>query len=1077
MSRSSRNVYMRPTQEQAEIAETTAFGIIPVKRPRRRLRAAKDDEFNNALIPKLASKRLGGGQEQRRYHQNGRQPAPRRLHGPPEHQSPRRDDFYQERQQGYPERYERDSGYQQHQERDLEYPWEDHRDHDYREIQKRGSWYSGHQQRDEGHQRRYEAQQQPRQRRPAAAEPGTKAVGSRRKNLPKFKPTQGITYEEEVPEEPEDADYTRKLFFYDLSAKIKPKHLKGYFSKFGLVEGLEFSFRQIGEDSEAEDAIEGDLGAGWGVITCSKEPKMMKRILEKEHVVKGYKFKVAPFLGQEQLLKFMEASKKGLVCVERLPNYFHEKMLSDVFRRFGDIEEAYCVFGRQADRRWKTGYVVYADKQALEKLPVEGVKYGKNRFFRWITVSSQLQSINSESNNSSEASKDLEKHNKFLKKTLALQAHILPELINSGVKPLPPKVLEQRVATPRSLMKAKLKKLKQKSLIMPPPFMPSYPDMMDPMGQGQLPFAAEGPIPPLGLARHHSLAQPLGMAAPQLFGQQPLDSGAELLGAPEYGLSKPVGLGGDVLLPILGGQAPGEVLDDEQVLEDENLKKRIERRKKGTPPPRRSRVDTEKYKKPMMQPASDLVGLEMQIRFLKDANVNVMPKEPDGAGNGAGVSKFKLKMAKKMEERKRKMQQKETENQQIRAKNDQNQPSRGAQLRQMRGMSMVAGRIHTNHSLQPARGGPKNLPPAFLRQILEANRAYHQQSEAPGQPLPQENSSNRNHILMGKGEKRRVYYELNNSQGPQQGLQDLGISHEVVKKMSAMELRRKKKEYLEWIRWSTVNPTRLYYHEMLEFYTTKEDNHEKSNVELKKSKKPNKSALIHMWRNGLVEGEKRSRHPQQKTAKARVSTDEAEKAFWGGYDARRQEGQQGLLKTPRDHENGFRGHGNGLRGAESGFKRNERNGDFIKKSGLQYDYKTAGSYNQLNGEHVDGRNSQNMPRSDKKKAYVAQPSFTITSEKKDFNVFANTKRSVSRRIQHNTLRKHNFKLPKRSKKAGNEQSRIGTHHAKMDSNQQAGQQNRGNQRQGNGNRGPRKPKRGNFVNRARAAAELKKPYC
>jgi len=156
-----------------------------------------------------------------------------------------------------------------------------------------------------------------------------------------------------------------EIFLGSLPPKIGLEDIRQHFSAFGRV-------LKIRVDSQHLTNISNPLTNA--IIECSSE-KMMKKILQITHSIKGAGIKVSKSMNSAELAEYVERSKKCRIYIKRLPCKFENDTLKTFCEQYGPVKTAYCVVGTRSVKNFKYGYVFFENPEIVQKLPAEGLIY------------------------------------------------------------------------------------------------------------------------------------------------------------------------------------------------------------------------------------------------------------------------------------------------------------------------------------------------------------------------------------------------------------------------------------------------------------------------------------------------------------------------------------------------------------------------------------------------------------------------------------------------------------------------------------------------------------------------------
>jgi RNA recognition motif. (a.k.a. RRM, RBD, or RNP domain) len=102
---------------------------------------------------------------------------------------------------------------------------------------------------------------------------------------------------------------------------------------------------------------------------------MIEAILNEQQVIEGSKIKVASYLDQSDLEKFVKVSMGCRIYIKKLPNVMTNEELHALFSVYGPVAKAYCVNGTKIRKNYKYGYVNFENEETVDKIPINGVFY------------------------------------------------------------------------------------------------------------------------------------------------------------------------------------------------------------------------------------------------------------------------------------------------------------------------------------------------------------------------------------------------------------------------------------------------------------------------------------------------------------------------------------------------------------------------------------------------------------------------------------------------------------------------------------------------------------------------------
>ena len=163
-----------------------------------------------------------------------------------------------------------------------------------------------------------------------------------------------------------------RIFIGCLPKKISKKLILKHFSQYGEILDLKM---QVRDSSESNSQL---INA---FMTCSSQ-RMVEEILIRQQRILDCNIKVSRYMEKDELNKFISSSRKCRLYIKRLPSYFTNEQLLNLFEQFGAVKNAYCVKGTKSRKNWKYGYVVFEDEKTLKKIPLEGV-FDRGVLIKW----------------------------------------------------------------------------------------------------------------------------------------------------------------------------------------------------------------------------------------------------------------------------------------------------------------------------------------------------------------------------------------------------------------------------------------------------------------------------------------------------------------------------------------------------------------------------------------------------------------------------------------------------------------------------------------------------------------------
>jgi hypothetical protein len=163
------------------------------------------------------------------------------------------------------------------------------------------------------------------------------------------------------------------------------RDLGNYFSKLVQIESLE-----IKEKLKSD----GNTKIYYALMECGSK-QMRDSMLLSSHTIKGKNIKVCPKLSEEEILEFVENSKKCRIYIKKLPRKISDFELKKLFKGYGKIKKVYSVDGTRRRKKWKYGYVVFQEETAIDNVPLEGVRW-KDHLIKWTSFKTKKSKKNTE---------------------------------------------------------------------------------------------------------------------------------------------------------------------------------------------------------------------------------------------------------------------------------------------------------------------------------------------------------------------------------------------------------------------------------------------------------------------------------------------------------------------------------------------------------------------------------------------------------------------------------------------------------------------------------------------------------
>jgi RNA recognition motif-containing protein len=82
---------------------------------------------------------------------------------------------------------------------------------------------------------------------------------------------------------------------------------------------------------------------------------------------------------KEELDNYVEKSRRCRIYIKRLPIYFDNESLLELFSKYGKVTKAYCVSGTKIRKNLKYGYVLFEEEATIDLLPISGVPYANSK--------------------------------------------------------------------------------------------------------------------------------------------------------------------------------------------------------------------------------------------------------------------------------------------------------------------------------------------------------------------------------------------------------------------------------------------------------------------------------------------------------------------------------------------------------------------------------------------------------------------------------------------------------------------------------------------------------------------------
>lgn len=230
-----------------------------------------------------------------------------------------------------------------------------------------------------------------------------------------------------------------KIFLSCLPKSLKKDSLLEYFKKHGEISKFEFEF-------VSEQGNESQTNLINGILTCADERTRDEILKSSEHEIEGFNIKAKPYLTKEELGELYEITRKRRIYIKKLPELFDNSTLRTMLGEYGELEDAYCVYGTKKRRKgFKYGYAIFKEEATLEKLPEEGFKFGKN-LIEWTSYKRKHDDVRK--NNSPQKSEEKEK------KEMEEQRNLINELKQK----IPKKLAKEKKKHSRGSISQKLKK-------------------------------------------------------------------------------------------------------------------------------------------------------------------------------------------------------------------------------------------------------------------------------------------------------------------------------------------------------------------------------------------------------------------------------------------------------------------------------------------------------------------------------------------------------------------------------------------------------------------------------------------
>lgn len=160
-----------------------------------------------------------------------------------------------------------------------------------------------------------------------------------------------------------------RVFLSCLPKTLAKQSIIEHFSKYGEIIDLTFEYQKEDSQSQGPTLIN-------GILECATE-ETRERILEhKRHVIGKNSIKAKKHLTKKELEDLYEMTRKRRIYIKKLPENFDNKEFERLLETYGEVEQAYCVYGCKKRRKgFKYGYAIFKDQDSLKNLPFKGIPY------------------------------------------------------------------------------------------------------------------------------------------------------------------------------------------------------------------------------------------------------------------------------------------------------------------------------------------------------------------------------------------------------------------------------------------------------------------------------------------------------------------------------------------------------------------------------------------------------------------------------------------------------------------------------------------------------------------------------
>lgn len=181
-----------------------------------------------------------------------------------------------------------------------------------------------------------------------------------------------------------------KVFLSCLPKTLAKESIMEYFSKYGAIVDLEFEYQKENSQSQGPTLIN-------GILECSDDATR-ERILEtKRHIIGKHSIKAKKHLTKQQLKDLYEMTRKRRIYIKKLPESFDNKDFRKLLESYGEVEQAYCVYGCKKRRKgFKYGYAIFKDQNSLKNLPSRGIPFN-GELIEWTSYGKKQEEKRQES--------------------------------------------------------------------------------------------------------------------------------------------------------------------------------------------------------------------------------------------------------------------------------------------------------------------------------------------------------------------------------------------------------------------------------------------------------------------------------------------------------------------------------------------------------------------------------------------------------------------------------------------------------------------------------------------------------